>query len=120
VPKVDSLANTLEYFVHHEDIRRAQPSWSPRVLGEEVEATLWSMLRPAGKALTRRAEVGIVARSTATGSGVRLHPGTPEVTVEGLPSEIALYVFGRKAQAQVELLGDDASVARLHGTPLAF
>ena len=30
VPLVDAWSNTLEFFVHHEDIRRAQPAWEPR------------------------------------------------------------------------------------------
>ncbi len=29
VPKLDTMLNTLEFYVHHEDIRRAQPSGSP-------------------------------------------------------------------------------------------
>ncbi len=27
VPRLDTMLNTLEFFVHHEDIRRAQPDW---------------------------------------------------------------------------------------------
>ena len=34
IPPVDQLVNSLEYFVHHEDIRRAQPSWSARSLDD--------------------------------------------------------------------------------------
>ena len=30
---VDRLVNTVEFFVHHEDVRRARPLWSPRALG---------------------------------------------------------------------------------------
>src|SRR5215217_1500903 len=30
LPKVGAFMNLLEYFVHHEDIRRAQPEWEPR------------------------------------------------------------------------------------------
>src|SRR6476661_4751238 len=29
---VDRAVNSLEYFVHHEDVRRAQPGWEPREL----------------------------------------------------------------------------------------
>ena len=31
LPLVDGQANTVEFFVHAEDIRRAQPDWQPRV-----------------------------------------------------------------------------------------
>ena len=27
---IDTLANTVEFFVHHEDVRRAQAGWTPR------------------------------------------------------------------------------------------
>ena len=40
--------------------------------------------------------------------------------MRGLPSEIALYAYGRKAQARVELLGDDADVAALEEKPLGI
>ena len=32
LPPLDRALNTLEYFVHHEDIRRAAPGWVPREL----------------------------------------------------------------------------------------
>ncbi len=38
---VDGLTNTLEFFVHHEDVRRAQPGWQPRDLPKEDQAGLW-------------------------------------------------------------------------------
>lgn len=120
LPKVDRLLNTLEFFVHHEDIRRAQPTWSPRTLGDDAERLLWSLTRTAGKALTRGVPVGVTIENSTTGSRAELSAGDPMVTVRGLPSEVALYVYGRKAQAQVELLGDDAAVARLQGSSLGI
>ena len=29
LPKMDDLLNGLEYFVHHEDVRRGAPGWEP-------------------------------------------------------------------------------------------
>ena len=120
VPKVDSILNTLEFFVHHEDIRRARPGWSARDLGAPREKVLWKMLGTAGKGLLRRSPVGVTAENSVTGSRAVLKPGTPTVTVRGLPSEVTLFVFGRREQAQVDLLGDDADVARLTGTSLGI
>ncbi len=31
-PLVDDLTNTLEFFIHHEDVRRARAEWRPREL----------------------------------------------------------------------------------------
>jgi uncharacterized protein (TIGR03085 family) len=120
VPKVDTVTNTLEFFVHHEDIRRAQPGWAPRTLGQDAEKLLWSMIRTTGKALTRRAPVGVTIENSVTGSRAVLKQGSPSVTVRGLPSEVTLFVFGRKPQARVELLGDDDAVARLSTTSLGI
>ncbi len=120
VPQLDSVLNTLEFFVHHEDIRRARPGWSARDLGEPLEKVLWKMLGTAGKGLLRRSPVGVAAENSVTGSRSVLKAGTPTVTVRGLPSEVTLFVFGRREQAQVDLLGDDADVARLTGTSLGI
>ncbi|MDQ1532175.1 MAG: hypothetical protein QOE37_2328, partial [Microbacteriaceae bacterium] len=34
--------NTVEFLVHHEDVRRAQPDWAPRALPREVQDELWA------------------------------------------------------------------------------
>jgi uncharacterized protein (TIGR03085 family) len=120
VPKLDATLNTLEYFVHHEDIRRAQPEWTPRDLGADAEKLLWAMVRTAGKGLTRGAPVGVTVENATTGSRAVLKPGDRTVVVRGVPSEVTLFVFGRKPQADVELLGDDADVARLSSTALGI
>jgi uncharacterized protein (TIGR03085 family) len=120
VPRLDATLNTLEYFVHHEDIRRAQPEWTARDLGADSEKLLWALVRTGGKGLTRSAPVGVTIENATTGSRAVLKPGEPSVVVRGIPSEVTLFVFGRKAQANVELIGDDADVARLSGTSLGI
>ena len=113
VPRLDTVLNTLEFFVHHEDIRRAQPEWSARPLSPGHEKLLWSMVRTAGRGLTRGAPVGVTIENATTGSTAVLRNGDAAVTVRGLPSEVTLYVFGRRPQADVELVGDPAAVASL-------
>ncbi len=44
VPALDEVVNGSEFFVHHEDVRRAQDGWQPRALSEEQQAALWSGL----------------------------------------------------------------------------
>jgi len=118
LPKVDALLNGAEFFVHHEDIRRAQPTWTPRVLPEEDERSLWSMLRTAGKRLTRRVPVGLTLEDTVTSSSVVLRQGPGMATLSGPPSELVLYVFGRQAHSRAELSGDADAMARLRDTTL--
>ena len=45
LPGVDERANLAEYFVHHEDVRRAAPDWQPRKLPPELTEQLWQRLR---------------------------------------------------------------------------
>lgn len=120
LPKVGALLNLLEFYVHHEDVRRAQPEWQPRSLPRSTEDGIWGPLRHAGRGLALGSRVGVVAERSDTGARARLKKGTREVVVRGLPSEIALYTYGRKAQSRVELLGDEADVAALADTPLGI
>jgi uncharacterized protein (TIGR03085 family) len=122
LPKLGELLNLLELFVHHEDIRRAQPEWQPRSLPRRDEDAVWKAARHAGKGLVGKsgAGVGVVAERTDTGEQATLSRSTPAVTVRGLPSEITLFLFGRKAQAQVELDGAPEDVARLENAALGI
>ncbi len=117
---VDKAANTLEYFVHHEDIRRAQDEWVPRLLSERAQDVLWKLIRVAGKGLVRSSEVGVVLERTDTAERVVLKGSATPVVVRGLPAELVLFVYGRKPQARVELKGSDADVAALTRTDLGI
>jgi uncharacterized protein (TIGR03085 family) len=120
VPKLDQLMNTLEFFVHHEDIRRAQKGWEPRDLGDDEQKLLWSMVRTAGKQLVRNATVGVWLRNATTGSEVVLKDASEPVVVTGPPSELVMFAFGRQQQARVGLSGPDDDVATLTGASLGF
>jgi uncharacterized protein (TIGR03085 family) len=121
LPKVDERVNTLEFFVHHEDIRRARPTWSPRRLDDRAESTLWAMLPTPGRMLTRKAPDGVSIQNRATGATRVLKKGEPaSVMVRGLPSEVALYLFGRYDHARVDLVGDDGPVDRLRRSSLGL
>ena len=118
VPRLDAMLNTLEFFVHHEDIRRAQPAWTPRELTDPQSKLLWSMVGTAGKGLLRAAPVGVTLENAVTGGRKPVTAGDRDVVVRGLPGELAMFVFGRTAHAEVELLGDADAVAALRGTDL--
>ena len=95
LPGVDSALNTAEYFVHHEDIRRAAPGWEPRSLSTSEQDALWRIVRVSGKGLVRPAGVPVVAQRTDTGATTVLRPGSDPAIVRGLPSELVLFVYGR-------------------------
>jgi uncharacterized protein (TIGR03085 family) len=117
IPGVDAAANTMEYFIHHEDVRRAQPGGaSPRELDPELTEILWKRAKGASRVALRGVPVGVALRRTDTPSdepAVPIHKGDPTVTLVGHPAELLLYLFGRKERAQVVVEGDEDAVRRL-------
>ncbi|MGH8869785.1 MAG: TIGR03085 family metal-binding protein [Actinomycetes bacterium] len=118
-PPTERAANAVEYFVHHEDVRRAKPGWEPRALDDAHQSALWRRLRSAASLLVRRAD-GTVTLRRADGAQVSTGRGEPHVVVTGEPAELMLCAFGRQEQARVEYEGDPTAVTRLRGAPLGF
>lgn len=116
----EEAANSLELYVHHEDIRRAGADGSPRDLGPAVENDLWGRIGMARLAF-RAAPVGVVLeRSDMPGTTLRAKPGTRTVTVVGTPGELVLYAFGRRSVADVRLVGDPDSIAALESVSVGL
>jgi uncharacterized protein (TIGR03085 family) len=114
VPGMDERVNTVEFFVHHEDVRRGQPGWKPRELLDGLSDTLWDRLKLA-RFLLRKVRVGVeYAREgndeAGTAFRMTVRRGTPVVTVVGTPAELTLYTAGRRSAAQVRLDGTEAAV----------
>jgi uncharacterized protein (TIGR03085 family) len=119
LPGLDEKANTVEYFVHHEDVRRAQPDWEPRQISTDLSQVLWSRLK-AARFFLRKAPVGIeLARDSNAGGAVdgtyrvTVRKTTPVVTVIGTPAELTMWVMGRMDAANVRFDSTEAAVARL-------
>jgi len=104
VPAVDKLLNTTEFFVHHEDVRRAQPGWEPRVLPDRVQEALWRAVRGRSGLAFRQIDCGVVLTRPG-GDSIVAKSGDPAAVLTGEPAELLLYVFGRKQQARVKLTG---------------
>jgi uncharacterized protein (TIGR03085 family) len=107
--QVDEAANTVEFYIHGEDVRRAQPDWQPRSLDPVFADSLWARLERAARVFGRRSPVGLVLRRP-DGRTVVAHKGAPVVTVTGEPGELLLYVSGRQAHARVEVEGEAFAV----------
>ncbi|MFE3635549.1 TIGR03085 family metal-binding protein [Streptomyces cellostaticus] len=111
--QVDEAANTVEFYVHTEDVRRARPDWGPRELDAVFQDALWSRLERSARLLGRGVPTGLVLRRPDGQTSVA-HRGTPVVTVTGEPSELLMFAFGRQSEAKVELDGDENAIAVLH------
>ncbi|MFF5478788.1 TIGR03085 family metal-binding protein [Streptomyces sp. NPDC012935] len=113
--QIDEASNTLEFYVHTEDVRRARPDWTPRELDPVFQDALWSRLERSARLMGRTAPTGLVLRRP-DGQTAVAHRGTPVVTVTGEPSELLLFSYGRQSAAKVELDGDEDAIAKLHET----
>ncbi len=108
---VRALANLNEFFVHHEDVRRAH-GLGPRVLAPEMDAALWRNVRRGGRFLSRRLEgCGMEVEWDGTGERATARPGAPVALLRGQPGELLLYLFGRRGAAEVEVSGPPEAVA---------
>jgi len=114
LPKLGHQLNTTEYFVHHEDVRRAQPAYDVRELPAEQQDGLWKAVRLAAKSMTRKSPSGLVLRRPDGTTSVAKRPNKHgSVTVTGEPGELVLFCFGRQQVADVQLDGDAETVERL-------
>ncbi|MFF4523846.1 TIGR03085 family metal-binding protein [Streptomyces bluensis] len=113
--QIDEASNTIEFYVHTEDVRRAQPDWTPRELDPVFQDALWSRMERTARLMGRSAPTGLVLRRP-NGQTAVAHRGTPVVTATGEPSELLLFLYGRQQVADVELDGEKDAITKLHET----
>jgi uncharacterized protein (TIGR03085 family) len=104
----DNGANTREYFVHHEDLRRGQKGWEPRTLSVEDETALWGQLGRLRRAALLSSTIfhhpPAASRLEAPGKAPLLltKSGTGTV-VQGPVGELVMWLNGRREAARVEI-----------------
>jgi uncharacterized protein (TIGR03085 family) len=112
-PRLAESANLVEYFVHTEDLRRAQPEIPPREDDPRLEAALAARLPAVARIVLRSAPVEVTVRSEgrtefAVGRG-------PRVTVSGRAPELLLHLLGRdkadRGVVDVQITGEPEAVA---------
>jgi uncharacterized protein (TIGR03085 family) len=113
---VRALANLNEFFVHHEDVRRAN-SQGPRSLTVAMDAALWRNVRRGGRYLSRRLHAcGLELEWAGTHERVTVQSGEPTARLSGPPGELLLYIFGRQDAARVDVGGSAEAVATVRRT----
>lgn len=117
IGKVDEMANGAEYFIHHEDVRRAVEGWEPRQLRDSDEAFLWAVVSKRGRIFFRTSPVGVVLRTPDGREATVIDKPNP-VTLTGKPSELAMFAFGRREHALVELAGTTDALEAFKGVDL--
>jgi len=107
---VRRLASLNEFFVHHEDVRRANGR-GPRANEPAMDEALWGNVRSGRWFLARRLRgAGLELQWAGTGKTVRARRGEPTARIAGPPGEVLLYLFGRQQAAQAEVSGPDTAV----------
>lgn len=115
--RTEEAINTVEFFVHTEDVRR--PNKLPaRDMPEEFERKIWSRLSKQGRMSFRRVNARVRLVPTV-GEAVEFGKGEL-VEVHGRPSEIMLLAFNRKADAKVDLKGSTEAVDALQSAQLGL
>ena len=110
----DGPMNTVEFFIHVEDVRRAQEGWEPRTISPELADALWARVGAGGMAKRVPATILITSPGRAdkeAGTG-------PRLTVAGEPGELTMFGAGRQGAARVEINGDVELAAQLRAASL--
>lgn len=107
---VDDLVNRAEFFVHREDVRRAQPGWEPRTLPAAESQALWRTVRLMARLAYRKAGTGVVL-VTPDGPRAVVRSAPTAVSLTGDPGELLLHAFGRRSVARVDVAGTPEAVA---------
>ena len=115
---LDERANLVEYLVHHEDIRRAQPDWAPRDLARDAAHALWPGVKMRVRLALRRTPAHVAVSgpgqpSTITGGRRSLPAQAPAVQLSGESQELLLFLYGRQAHAHVSLSGPEEITGRM-------
>jgi hypothetical protein len=106
--------NTVEFFIHVEDLRRGEEGWEPRAISPELADALWARVGPGGMAKKVPATIVITSpgrEDKRSGSGAQL-------TLAGDPGELTMFGAGRQGATRLEITGDAALVAQLRAASL--
>jgi len=99
----------VEYVIHHEDVRRADPAAAPRDIPLSQARGVWRQVPLLARLRMRRSPVAVTLR-LPSGEQKVVHRGDDPAVLTGEPVELALYVSGRRSVAKVQVSGPPASV----------
>ena len=118
LPGIRNVFNGLEYFIHHEDVRRANGR-DPRAPIAELEALSWRMVGLSARRLARR--VRPYGLELVRPDGERRRYGSGDTaTLSGPATELVLYLSGRRPAAHVTPGGSPDAVAAVERTKMAI
>ncbi|ULE34339.1 TIGR03085 family metal-binding protein [Mycobacterium sp. IDR2000157661] len=105
---LDPVANMGEMYIHHEDVRRAQPDWEPRPLDDSTVKALGRSLPLMARLTMAKAPARVTLRNPQGRDVATVGKGQP-VMVTGELQELLLFISGRDA-VRLDFEGDPAAV----------
>jgi uncharacterized protein (TIGR03085 family) len=113
LPGLSNVLNIHEFYVHHEDVRRANGG-RPRRLSPALDTALWLRLRVTGPFLFRSMLGCAVHLETTDGRAMTVLPGTSgRLTLQGPTGDLFMFAYNRRDGAKVDIGGDDRAQQRL-------
>ncbi len=111
VPGLRTLANGTEFFLHHEDVRRAN-GLGPRDAPADLDRLAWRVSRLLGLRLARRIRPFGLDLVRPGGDRRSFTPrAVARATLSGPATELVIYLSGRRSAARVAVEGDARAVA---------
>ncbi len=105
---LDNLVNSSEFFIHHEDVLRA--NGRSQTLTAKEQQHLWPVVKVLARKAQHTYEGQLTLTRTDTGAHQKIGRGARPIHLTGLPSELLLYLSGREADVQVT--GEPDSLAQ--------
>lgn len=113
--RVPRAVQLNEYYLHHEDVRRAN-GLEPRTDRADLDARLLRLVKASASRYLKGFTGGVELLSG--GDPVTTVGEAPHASVEGPPGELLLFLSGRREAARVKLGGDQEVSRRLSETDL--
>jgi uncharacterized protein (TIGR03085 family) len=121
IPRVDELVNLGEFFIHHEDVLRAQPRAERRVTDVGLQRALWETIKGGSRLFLRKVPTGVVLVAEGFGRhAAKKDTDLGTVVLRGTPGELVLFVSGRSRVADVEVDGPPEAVAEVEAAQLGL
>jgi uncharacterized protein (TIGR03085 family) len=115
----DELVNTMEFFIHHEDVRRARSGWQPRDLPAGLQSVLWKRVAMLARLALRRFPADLLVQGPGYGE-VSVGRGGDRARLVGAPGELALFLSGRQRVSRVQIDGPPALAEQLRAAKLGL
>jgi uncharacterized protein (TIGR03085 family) len=116
---IEEAMNISEFFVHHEDVRRAIPGWTPRELSPSYAQAILRRTRATTRLTVRKFPATIVVLAPGA-EPFQAGAGGERIEVRGAPGELLMFFVGRQSAANVEFTGPAELAAKLRTAPFGI